>query len=63
MLLIDKTIYMIEIWVSSISEMILTWADSSIRKKILSQCNFVHHKPHMDWPGIAPGPLRWKTGA
>jgi hypothetical protein len=24
----------------------------------LSQCHFVHHKSHKDWPGIEPGPPR-----
>jgi hypothetical protein len=24
-------------------------------KKNLSQCHFVHHKTHKDWPGIEPG--------
>jgi hypothetical protein len=24
----------------------------------LSQCHFVHHKSHMDRPGIEPGPPR-----
>jgi hypothetical protein len=28
----------------------------------LSQCHFVHHKSHLDWPGIEPRPPRWKVG-
>jgi hypothetical protein len=35
-------------------------ADNS--EKNLSQCHFIHHKPHMDWPGIEPGPPQWKAG-
>jgi hypothetical protein len=28
----------------------------------LSQCHFVHHKSHMDRPGIEPGPPWWEAG-
>jgi hypothetical protein len=30
--------------------------------KNLSQCHVVHHKCHMDRPGIEPGPPRWEAG-
>jgi hypothetical protein len=28
---------------------------------VLFHCQFVHHKSHMDWPGIEAGPVRWGT--
>jgi hypothetical protein len=28
----------------------------------LVQHHFVHHKSHMTWPGIEPGPPRWEAG-
>jgi hypothetical protein len=31
-------------------------------EKNLSQFHFVHHKSHMDRPGIEPGPPRWEAG-
>jgi hypothetical protein len=30
-------------------------------EKNLSQCHSVHHKSHMDWPGIETGPPRWEA--
>jgi hypothetical protein len=30
--------------------------------KTLFKCHFVHHKSHMDCPGIEPGLPRWEAG-
>jgi hypothetical protein len=28
----------------------------------LLQCHIVHHKSHMTWPGLEPGPPPWEVG-
>jgi len=40
----------------------LTGEDRSTRRRILFQRHFVHHKLHVDWPGIEPGPPRLEVG-
>jgi len=38
------------------------WSRSRYLEIHLSHCHSVHHKSHMDWPGIEPGPSRWEAG-
>jgi hypothetical protein len=43
------------------------WSNDSDSTKImflnthLSRCHSLHHKSHMNWPGIEPRPMQWKT--
>jgi hypothetical protein len=41
----------------SISQIILTGES----RRTLSQCHFIHHESHVDWPGRQPGPSRWEA--
>jgi hypothetical protein len=50
-------------WVWSIGVMIVTGGggESNISEKNLSKGHSSHHKCHMDWPGIEPGPPWWEA--
>jgi hypothetical protein len=46
--------------------MVHWWNDNERGKlkypeKTLSQCHFVHHKSHTDWPGIVQVPPQWEA--
>jgi hypothetical protein len=50
-------------WVLNHDGMVLT-GENRITQRIsyLSHCHFVHHKPHVDWPGCEAGSPRWEAG-
>jgi hypothetical protein len=51
---------MIRVWRASVE-----WCSDRGKPKNseekMSQCQFVHHKSHMDWPRREPGPPRWEA--
>jgi hypothetical protein len=42
---------------------IRTDRETEVLRGHLPQCHFVHHKPHMTWPGTEPRPLMWKASS
>jgi hypothetical protein len=36
--------------------------ETQVFGKNLSKCHFAHHKFHMTWPRLEPGPPQWEAG-
>jgi hypothetical protein len=36
--------------------------ETEVHGENVPQCNLVHHKSHMTWADLEPGPLRWEVG-
>jgi hypothetical protein len=49
---------------SVIVEQLVEWilaGETEVLGENLPQRHFVQHKYHMTWPGLKPGPPRWKS--
>jgi hypothetical protein len=47
-----------------IVEQVVEWMivrEAKVLGENLPQCRFVHHKSHMNWPGLEPGTPQWEA--